>query len=72
MDDPVKQFSFDPRRHCFIATLEFIACEPVSGLKRWDGLSRLLVISTNMGGWSSHRTLFSRVKTATDGRFTIS
>jgi hypothetical protein len=72
MDDPFKQFSFDPRRHCFIPAFKFIACETVSRLKRWDLLSRLLVISTNMGGLSYHRMLFSRMKIATDRRFTIS
>jgi hypothetical protein len=72
MDDPVKQFSFDPWRHCFIATLEFIACETVSRLKRWDGLYRLLALSTNMGGWSYHRSLFSKAKLVTDRLFPIS
>jgi hypothetical protein len=72
MDDPLKQFSFDPRRHCFIAALKFVACEPVSRIKRWDRLYRLLVISTNMGGWSYHRTLFSKTKLMTDRLFPIS
>jgi len=66
MDDPLKQFSFNPPRHCFIPAFKFIACEPISRLKRWELLYRLLVISTNMGGLSYHRTLFSRVKTATE------
>jgi hypothetical protein len=64
MDDPLKQFSFDPPRHCFITALKFVACEPVSRLKRWGRLYRLLVISTNMGG-AYHRTLFSQVTMAT-------
>jgi hypothetical protein len=66
MDDPLKQFSFDPPRHGFITAFKFIACEPISRLKRWDLLSRLLVISTDMEGLSYHRTLFPRVGTATD------
>jgi hypothetical protein len=72
MDEPLKQFSFDPLRHCFITAFKFIACEPISRLKRWDLLSRLLVISTNMGGLSYHRTPFSQVAMATDRLFTIS
>jgi len=72
IDNPLKQFSFDPPRHCFITAFKFIACKLVSRLKRWDLLYRLLVVSSNMSGLSSHRTLFSRVKIATDRRFTIS
>src|SRR5262252_1366789 len=64
MDDPLKQFSFDPPRRGFIAALKFIASEPISRLKRWDLLSRLLVISTDMEGWSYHRMLFSQVTMA--------
>jgi len=72
MDDPLKQFSFDPIWHGFITAFKFVACEPISRLKRWDLLSRLLVLSANMGGLSYHSTLFSRVKIATDPLFTIS
>jgi hypothetical protein len=72
MDDPLKQFSFDPRRHCFIAAFKFIACESIARLKRWDGLSKLLVLSTNMGGWSYHSTLFSQVTMTSDEICTIS
>jgi hypothetical protein len=72
MDNPLKQFSFDPPRHCFITAFKFIACEPISRLKRWDLLSRLLVISTNMGGLSYHRMLFSQVTMAADWLFIIS
>jgi hypothetical protein len=72
MDEPLKQFSFDPPWHGFITAFKFIAGEPISGLKRWELPYRLLVISTNMGELSSHRTLFSRVKVATDQLFTIS
>jgi hypothetical protein len=72
MDEPLKQFSFDPLRHCFIPALKFIASEPISRLKRWDLLYRLLVISTNMGRLSSHRMLFSQVTMAADWLFTIS
>jgi hypothetical protein len=71
-DEPLKQFSFDSPWHCFITAFKFVACEPISRLKRWGLLSRLLVISTNMGGLSYHRALFSRVKIATDRRVTIS
>jgi hypothetical protein len=66
MDDPFKQFSFDPRRHCFVAALKFVACESIARLKQWDGLYRLLVISTNMGGLSYHRMLFSQVTMTTN------
>jgi hypothetical protein len=72
MDDPLKQFSFDPPRHCFITAFKFIVCEPVSRLKRRDGRYRRLVISTHMGGLSYHRTLFSKAKIATDRLFPIS
>jgi len=72
MDDPLKQFSFDPPRHCFITAFKFIACEPISRLKRWELLCRLLVISTNMVGWSYHRTPFSKAKIVTDRLFPIS
>jgi hypothetical protein len=72
MDEPFKQFSFDPPWHGFIPAFKFIACEPISRLKRWDLLSRLLVLSTNMGGLSYHRMLFSRMKIATDRLLTIS
>jgi len=72
MDEPLKQFSFDPPWHCLITAFKFIAGEPISRLKRWDLLSRLLVISKNMNGLSCHRTLFPRVTIATDRLFTIS
>jgi hypothetical protein len=72
MDDPCKQFSFDPPRHYFITAFKFIACEPVSRLKRWNGLSRLTVISPNMGRWSYHRALLSKAKLLTDRLFPIS
>jgi hypothetical protein len=42
MDDPLKQFSFDPLWHCCITLFKSIACESISRLKRWD---RLLTIS---------------------------
>jgi hypothetical protein len=72
MDDPLKQFRCDPFRHGCIAALKFIAGEPISRLKRWDLLSRLLVVSTNMDGLSYHRMLFSQATMATDRLFTIS
>ena len=72
MDEPLEQFSFDPPWHGFITAFKFIAREAISRLKRWELLYRLLVVSTNMGELSSHRTLFSRVKMATDRLFTIS
>jgi len=72
MDEPLQQFSFDPPRHCLITAFKFIACEPISRLKRWDLLSRLLGISKNMDGLSYHSTLFPRVTIATDRLFIIS
>ena len=72
MDDPLKQFSFDPRRHGFITALKFIACESISRLKRGDLLYRLLVVSTNMSGLSYHSTLSSGVTLATNRLLTIS
>ena len=72
MDEPLKQFSFDPPWHRFITPFKFIACEPISWLKRWDLLCRLLVISRNMEGLSYHRTLFSGVMLAPDGVLSIS
>jgi hypothetical protein len=65
LDDPLKQFSFDPTRHGFIMAFKFIAGEPISRLKRWNLLSRLLVISTNMEELSYHRRLCSPVTIAT-------
>ena len=72
MDEPLKQFSFDPPWHRFITAFKFIAREPISRLKRWDLLHRLLVISRNVDGFSYHKTLFSRVTLATDRLLTIS
>jgi hypothetical protein len=72
MDDPLKQFSFDPLRHGSIAALKFSACKPISRLKQRDLLSRLLVISTDMEGLSYHRMLFSQVTMAAARLFTIS
>jgi hypothetical protein len=39
MDEPLKQFRFDPRWHGGITAFKFIACEPVSRLQRRDLLS---------------------------------
>ena len=72
MDEPLKQFSFDPPWHCLITAFKFIAREPISRLKRWDLLSGLLVISHNIDGLSYHRTLYPQVTMATDRPFTIS
>jgi hypothetical protein len=72
MDDPLKQFSFDPPRHGCITAFKFIACEPISRLKRGELLFRLLVISTDIEGLSYHRMPFSQVTMATDRLFTIS
>jgi len=65
MDEPLKQFSFDPPWHCLITAFKFIAREAISRLNRWDLLHRLLVISRNVDGFSYHKTLFSRVTLVT-------
>jgi hypothetical protein len=72
MDEPLKQFSFDPPWHCLITAFKFIACEPIARLKRWDLLYGLLVISKNLVGLLYHRTLFPKVTIASDWLFTIS
>jgi len=64
MDEPLKQFSFDPPWHGCITAFKFIAGEPISRLKRWNLLSRLLVHSKNMDRLSYHRTLFLKVTIA--------